>query len=207
MGCFYPMFFSFMRSSKIGAYSESDFYPTRNLNTQDVAIDNLANPQILKVCLKCSKTDPFREGSDIFLARTHDELCPVTAMLTWLVKRNAKPAAEGPLFVLQSGAPLTCNSFVAHFKEALMAVHIDPTGFSRHSFRIGAATTASRQGLPKSIIKRLGRWKSTPYQRYIKPPTTHLASLASSISAQDQSHSSAQNHSHGTPSSVVDGDS
>ena len=162
------MFFSFMRSSKIGAYSESDFYPTRNLTTQDVAIDNLANPQILKIRLKCSKTNPFREGSDIFLARTHDELCPVTAMLTWLVKRNAKPAAKGPLFVLQSGAPLTCNSFIAHFKEALMAVHIDPTGFSRHSFRIGAATTASRQGLPKSIIKRLERWKSTAYQRYIQ---------------------------------------
>ena len=195
-------FFSFMRSGEIGANSESDFDPTCNLTTQDVAIDNLTNPQILKIRLKCSKTDPFREGSDIFLARTHDELCPVTAMLAWLVKRKAKPAAEGPLFVLQAGAPLTRNSFVAHFKEALMAAHIDPIGFSGYSFRIGAATTASRQGLPESIIKRLGRWKSTVYQRYIKPPTTHLASLASSISAQGQSHSS--NHSHGMPSSEVD---
>ena len=88
-----------------------------------------------------------------------------------------------------------------------MAARIDPTGFSSHSFRIGATPKASRQGLPKSIIKWLGRWKSTAYQRYIKPPTTHLASLASLISAQGQSHGSAQNHSHGTPSSVVDGDS
>ena len=62
-------FFSFMGSGEIGANSESDFDPTRNLTTQDVAIDNLTNPQILKICLKCSKTDPFREGSDIFLAR------------------------------------------------------------------------------------------------------------------------------------------
>ena len=67
-------FFSFMRSGEIGANSESDFDPTRNLTMQDVAIDNLTNPQILKIRLKCSKTDPFREGSDIFLARTHDEL-------------------------------------------------------------------------------------------------------------------------------------
>ena len=96
-------FFSYMHSGEIGAYSESDFDPTRNLNTQDVAVDNLVNPQILKLRLKCSKTDPFREGADIFLAHTRDELCPVTAMLAWLVKRKAKPAAEGYLFVLQSG--------------------------------------------------------------------------------------------------------
>ena len=49
------------------------------------------------------------------------------AMLARLVKRKAKPAAEA-LFILQSGAPLTYNSFVTHIKEALRAVHLDPTG-------------------------------------------------------------------------------
>ena len=120
-------FFSNMRSGETGAYSESDFDPTRNLTTQDVAVDNLVNPQILKIRLKCSKTDPFREEADIFLAHTYDKLCPVTAMLAWLVKRKAKPAAEGHLFILQSGVPLTNKSFVTHFKEALVEACIDPT--------------------------------------------------------------------------------
>ena len=97
------MLFSYIHSGEIGTYSESDFDPTHNLTTQDVAVDNLVNPKILKIRPKCSKTDLFREGADIFLARTHDKLCPVMAMLAWLVKRKAKPAAEGHLFVLQSG--------------------------------------------------------------------------------------------------------
>ena len=193
-----------MHSGEIGmrTYSESDIDPTCNLTTQDVTVDNLVSPQILKIRVKCSKTDQFREGADIFLARTHDELCPITAMLAWIVKRKVKPAAEGPLFVLQSGVPLTRNSFVTHCKEALVEARIDPTGFFGHSFRIGAATAASRQGVPESIIKRFRRWKSAAYQRYIKPPTAHLATLASSMSSPIQSQRSAQNCSHGTPSSV-----
>ena len=86
-----------MLSGEIGAYSESDC----NITMQDVVVDNLVNPQILKIHLKCSKTDAFR-GADIFLAHTHDELSPVMAMLAWLVIRKSRLAAEGPLY-------LSCN--------------------------------------------------------------------------------------------------
>ena len=34
--------------------------------------------------MKASKTDPFRMGVDIFIGRTDNELCPVSAVLAYM---------------------------------------------------------------------------------------------------------------------------
>lgn len=45
--------------------------------------------------------------------------------------------------------------------------------FAGHSFRIGAATTTGRCGVPESLIKTLGRWESSAYMCYMrKSPET-----------------------------------
>lgn len=41
--------------------------------------------------------------------------------------------------------------------------------FSTHSFRIGAATEAFQKGLGPNFIKKLGRWESSCFKRYIRP--------------------------------------
>ena len=178
--------FAFMCSGEICCAGGGSFNQTRDLTPQDVTVDCITNPQMLRVHLKHSKTDPFREGTDIFVARTNDELCPVTALLTRLVERGKK---EGPLFQFHSGASLTHGTFVACFRKALVLAHIDPKGFSGHSFRIRATTTAAKRGLSDSNIKQLGRWKSSAYQRYIRPTTTVLATLAGSSLSTVQSTS------------------
>ena len=164
-------------------YYGGSFEQSRDLTLHDIAVDDIRNPTTLRVHLKCSKTDPFREGTDIFLARTDDELCPIAAMLSWLVIRGNE---DGPLFNFHSGAPLTHSSFVLCLKEALILANVNSSGFSGHSFRIRAATTAAKLGLPDSAIKQLGRWKSDVYQRYIRPFPRQLAKLASSISRPEQ---------------------
>lgn len=67
---------------------------------EDVSVDDIAKPQTLKIRLKASKTDPFQQGVDIVVGRTHNELCPVAALLAYLVIRGAKP---GFLFQFQDG--------------------------------------------------------------------------------------------------------
>ena len=183
-------FFGFMRSGELCARSLTDCDTATTLTPQDVSVDSLANPQLIRIRLRSSKTDPFRKGTDIYLARTHDELCPVSATLAWLSIRGN---STGPLFRFKSGAPLTRQSFVEKLKGALAIAGIKPDGFSGHSFRSGAATAAAKLGIGDSQIKLLGRWKSEAYHRYIKPSGSHLASLASSIAKQGL-HTTSQGH-------------
>ena len=53
----------------------------------DIAIDNPANPIIVKVSIKASKTDPFRKEVSIFLGR-NDYICPIAALLAYLVAQG-----------------------------------------------------------------------------------------------------------------------
>ena len=153
-----------------------------------------AMPETMKVHLKCSKTDLVKEGTDVFLVHTNDELCPVAAMLPWLVLKGKE---DGPLFQFQSGAHLPVAALY-HASRALTSANIDPSGFSGHSFCIRAATTATKVGLPDSIIKQLGQWKSVTNQRYFRPSSLHLAKLASSIAVAGQAGdaSSTTEHAH-----------
>lgn len=51
-----------------------------------------------------SKTYPFRVGVDIFVGRTGNSLCPVTAVLAYKVARGSGP---GPFARFSDGKPLT----------------------------------------------------------------------------------------------------
>ena len=77
--------------------------------------------------LQHSKTDPFHEGAELFVARTNNEPCPVAALLSWLVRRGN---SIGPLFLFQSSKPLTLSNFVSCLKQALVAAGVDSTRFS-----------------------------------------------------------------------------
>ena len=58
-------FFGFLRA---GEFTEnSPFDPTCHLTLQDLQLDIAVNPSSLRVHIKRSKTDPFRQGSFIFL--------------------------------------------------------------------------------------------------------------------------------------------
>ena len=58
-----------------------------------------------------------------------------------------------PLFIHSNGTPLTHACLV---KEALSRAGMDTTGYSGHSFHIGAATTAAQADLPASLSQSLG---------------------------------------------------
>ena len=130
--------------------------------------------------IKQSKTDPFRQGVTIFLGRTDTELCPVGAVLAYLAIRCGK---GGPLFYFKDGKAPTRSQLVAELRRNLEECNLRPQDYSRHSFRIGVATTAAACGVLAEIIMTLGHWKSQAYRLYIRLPRVQLAELSQTLAA------------------------
>ena len=114
-----------------------------NLNWGDVAIDNIQSPSMVKVILKRSKTDQLGKGADVVVGKTGCSLCPVSALLAYMVRRGA---TLGPFFQFSNRQPLTKPVFTQRIRAALQAAGLPYANFAGHSFRIGAATTAARAG-------------------------------------------------------------
>ena len=133
-------FFGFFRSGEICAPPSGSFNDRDHLTFADVLVDNPTNPQQLHILLKRSKTDQAGKGAIVGIGRTGGQLCPIAAVLSWMVRRGNAP---GPLFHFQDGAPLTQQRFVVELRKALQMIGEDPQQFGGHSFRAGAATTAA----------------------------------------------------------------
>ena len=85
---------------------------------------------------------------------------------------------SGPLFSFQSGRYLTRSVVVHLLRDAAQCAGLPYKSLKGHSFRIGAASTATATGLPIWLIKVLGRWSSDCYQLYIHTPKNVLMSAA-----------------------------
>ena len=91
--------------------------------------------------------------------------CPVSILQAYLSVRGRH---AGPLFCRPDLTPITRSEFsvkLAGFVSSLGWSNIKP-----HSFRIGAATTASANGVPETLIQQLGRWRSDAFKKYIRVP-------------------------------------
>jgi len=99
-------------------------------------------------------------------------------MLAYLALRGGQ---AGPLFITKEGRGLTRLAFSSALDSLLSKLKLDHKKYNTHSFRIGAATSATQAGIPDSQIKMLGRWQSDAYQRYIKTPPMELANLTKQL--------------------------
>eukprot|EP00731_Ephydatia_muelleri_P033273 Em0027g21a len=171
-------FFGFLRSGEIVVPSDAEYDASVHLSYGDVKADSVQKPSYLEVAIKASKTDPFRKGVKVYLGASGAELCPVAAILSYMVIRGSLP---GPFFMFEDKRPLTRDRFVGEMRKALEQAGVTAKQYSGHSFRIGAATTAASCGLQDSLIKTLGRWESAAYAVYIRTPITDLCSVSSRL--------------------------
>ena len=98
-------FFGFLRGGEICVPSDKVFDKGAHLSPADVSVDDKHNPSVMCIRIKASKTEPFRQGCNVFMGKTGKALCPVAAMLAYLVVRQG--GTEGPLFKFADGKPLT----------------------------------------------------------------------------------------------------
>ena len=81
---------------------------------------------------------------------------------------TGKGATSYRTFVTEFNQALERKYFLEKLKHVLNLCGFDSTLYHGHSFRSGAATSASRANIEDHMIKVLGRWSSDSYCRYIK---------------------------------------
>ena len=128
-------FFGFLRISKFTIPSNTSYDKEYHLSPTDISRDDRNNPQLLKVKIKQSKTDPFQRGVDIYLSVTGTTLCPIKAILPYLALRPIHH--NGPLFIFEDGCSLTRQRFSSILDNLLSRLGFDTTQYNTHSFRIG----------------------------------------------------------------------
>ena len=150
-------FFGLFRSAEYTSPSSTFWDPRVNLGIQDVQFAKKAG---LNIRIKSSKTDPFKEGCTVELTRLSSKFCPVRLLTKYLEMRGFE---EGPLFIYSD------NSFLTRNRLSSILSHCFPNEcLNTHSFRIGGASSAAKLGIPSLLIKKLGRWKSDTFMRYIR---------------------------------------
>ena len=164
-------FFGFLRCGEFTC-DTSLFDTSRHLCISDALLSADCNK--LSLNLKASKTDPFRHGVTIHLFRTHQQVCPVASIIRMLSARHLNGCKPQDQLFLVGNSPLTRQVFITNVRNTLSKLGFNQNGYSGHSFRIGAATTAAKTRIPDHLIKVLGRWQSDSYCRYIRTPVETL---------------------------------
>ena len=125
--------------------------------------------QSMTLHITSSKTDQYRQGDCVIVARTHSNTCPVSMMERYMLMADIKPASSLFLFrgivhtkkgqqLRQSGS-LSYTRMRELFLNKLSALGFDAKQFSLHSLRAGGASAAANAGIPDRLFKRHGRWK------------------------------------------------
>jgi site-specific recombinase XerC len=157
-------FFGFLRVGEFAKTPHVDI--DRVLSIGDITLSNEQGGQLL-VHLRFSKMDQTGKGEVIHIpSNAQSGICPVSAIRQYLLIR---PKVEGPLFVHFSGKPLSHAQCSSLLKKSVKAIGLNPSHFSPHSFRIGAATSAAAAGTDIKLIKEMGRWHSQSVLTYIRP--------------------------------------
>lgn len=107
-------FFGFLHSGEITVLSDTALDKRAHLSFSDVSVDSTVSPKVLQVHIKASKTAPFRVGVDIFIRRTDNELCLVSAVLAYMSVRRPGPAH---FTILRNSKCFTRSCLVGNLRE------------------------------------------------------------------------------------------
>ena len=75
----------FLRTGEVAVPSQGQYNAEVHLSIDYVKLDSRIKPSCLTVQIKASKTDVFLKGSTVYLGMTGTELCPVAAIVNYMV--------------------------------------------------------------------------------------------------------------------------
>ena len=169
-------FSGFLRSSEL-----------LNIRISDIVF----NSSYMAIFIECSKTDKYRDGAWVMIAKTGSNLCPVENVKKLIKWGNL--SGDDYLFcnicltksgykVRKSNRKMSYSNLRDLFIESLTPHVTDVKRFCLHSLRAGGASAAANNGVKDRMFKRHGRWISeSAKDGYIKDNIDERLSVSLSL--------------------------
>ena len=146
----------------------------------------------MTVYIASSKTDQYRQGESVLIARTGSPTCPVAMLEKYFSMANLSHASSLPLFRgivhTKKGERLRPTGSLSYtrMRELFLAkwkeLGFDTTQLGLHSLRAGGASAAANAGIADRLFKRHGRWRSEAAKDgYVKDSREALLSVSKSL--------------------------
>ena len=146
----------------------------------------------MAVHITSSKTDQYRQGDSVVVARTGSVTCPVSMLERYYtmaaLSKHSKLRLFRGIVVTKGGERLRSQGSLSYtrlrelFLRKLTELGFDAKQFGLHSLRSGGATAAAQAGIPDRLFKRHGRWRSeSAKDGYVKDSLSALMSVSESL--------------------------
>ena len=122
-------YFGFLRASEFTVPNLASFSPSLHLSVQDISVDSMVSPSCMRVNIKGSKADPFRQGCYVHIGAGYLPVCALSALMTYLSLRGN---SAGPLFLFQDGRPLSRATLTDWLRQFMASARV-PGNCSSHS--------------------------------------------------------------------------
>lgn len=145
-------------------FSELCNIRARNLSFHNTHVD---------IFIEKSKTDCYRKGKNVVIARLENQFCPVAILERFLQLANVQMSSDFFIFraivflkksksyaLRKNNVKLSYTRTREIVKESLDLIGLDASKFGLHSFRAGGATSAANNDVSDRLFKIHGRWKS-----------------------------------------------
>ena len=150
------------------------------------------NASHMVIRISSSKTDQYRQGDSVVVARTGSSKCPVTMLERYYAMASISKESKLRLFrgivSTKSGERLRSQGSLSYtrlrelFLQKLTSLGFDAKQFGLHSLRSGGATAAAQAGVPDRLFKRHGRWRSEAAKDgYVKDSMSSLMYVSQSL--------------------------
>ena len=124
----------------------------------------------MSVQIRSSKTDQYRQGDKVLIARTGSSTYPVAMMEHYFRLGSLSQSSSQALFrritKTKNGERLQASGSLSYtrIREVFMAkrkeLGFDASKFGMHSLRSGGTSAAANAGVPDRLFKRHGCWRS-----------------------------------------------
>ena len=172
------LYFGCLRCGEICLQDYESFDKKKHVCLQDITFDDVKHSFIL--FLKRSKTDKYSDGISVAIGCSKSRICAYCSLKRFVQLRHVKSHRHAPLLCFPNGLAIKKSYLINATKLLVGLLGLDASKFAGHSYRAGAATSASVERFSEWEIQLLGRWESRVYSCYLRDPTL-VASFAARL--------------------------